>query len=282
METEDNTIIVLWDFSIFSGYALEHALRIARTLSKDIKLLHVVPLNASSQEVDEIERKLKNIADDVMKAHGIMPSFVILKGNIFSNISKYASDNKASFVVMGTQGRKGMQKVIGSRALKVIVGSSVPFLTVQNKPLSSEKYTKIAFPVDFKSENKEKLFWAIFMGKYFKSKIFIYKYPVKDKSLHRKVNTNINFAVRFLVQNHIEYEIFTSDSKSNFSKQTIEFARNIEADLIIVTTTKYITFFDYIFGASEQKIIDNYAKIPVMCVNPKANFAGVGQFMFGQ
>jgi hypothetical protein len=36
------------------------------------------------------------------------------------------------------------------------------------------------------------------------------------------------------------------------------------------------------FGAKEQKIIANSEKIPVMCVNPKANFSGVGQFMFGQ
>jgi nucleotide-binding universal stress UspA family protein len=211
-----------------------------------------------------------------------MPSFEILNGSIFNSISKYASDSKANFVVLGTHGRKGMQKYFGSWALKVIVGSSVPFLVVHSKPISEERFSKIVFPVDFKSENKEKLFWAIYMGKYFNSKIFIYKYPVNDKSLQRKVNTNINFAVRFLVQNNIDYEIFTSDRSRSFSKQTIEFAKKVEADLIIVTTTKYITFLDYIFGASEQQIIDNDAKIPVMCVNPKANFAGVGQFMFGQ
>jgi ABC-type Fe3+ transport system substrate-binding protein len=49
----------------------------------------------------------------------------------------------------------------------------------------------------------------------------------------------------------------------------------------MIMTTKYITFVDYMFGAHEQKIIANSAKIPVMCVNPMVNFAGMGQFMLG-
>jgi hypothetical protein len=46
-------------------------------------------------------------------------------------------------------------------------------------------------------------------------------------------------------------------------------------------TTKNITAADYILGASEQYIIANSSKIPVCCVNPKASFAKVGQFMYG-
>jgi len=51
--------------------------------------------------------------------------------------------------------------------------------------------------------------------------------------------------------------------------------------LILITTTKHITKIDYIFGAKEQYLIANKEKIPVMCVNPKSNFAKVGQFMYG-
>jgi hypothetical protein len=38
---------------------------------------------------------------------------------------------------------------------------------------------------------------------------------------------------------------------------------------------------DYLFGAPEQFIIANPRKIPVMVVNPKASFAKMGQFMYG-
>ncbi|MDR1171130.1 MAG: universal stress protein, partial [Bacteroidales bacterium] len=99
--------------------------------------------------------------------------------------------------------------------------------------------------------------------------------------LQKKVNTNLNFAIRFLKQNNIEYEIHTAPKKGNFANATIRFAEKIRADLIIVMTTKHITILDYMFAAEEQEIIDNSAKIPVMCVNPRTGFAGTGQYLYG-
>ncbi|MCD4711180.1 MAG: universal stress protein, partial [Bacteroidales bacterium] len=168
-------------------------------------------------------------------------------------------------------------------ALRVIAGSTVPFIVVQDLPPKKERYTDIVFPIDFKSENKEKLQWAIFLGKYLNSKIHLYKAPVKDKNLQKKVNVNLNFAIRFLIQNNIEYEIHTSarSGSGNYQKELLAFSRKINADLILITTTKHITKMDYIFGAKEQYLLSNSEKIPVMCVNPKSNFAKVGQFMYG-
>ncbi len=82
----------------------------------------------------------------------------------------------------------------------------------------------------------------------------------------------MNFAIKYLIQNNIEYEIHEVP-KGNFAQQTIDFAQKINADLILIVTTKNITFADYIIGASEQYIIANSSKIPVCCVNPKASFA---------
>ncbi|NJK95484.1 MAG: universal stress protein [Chloroflexia bacterium] len=205
-----------------------------------------------------------------------------MEGSIFTDIAKYASDNKASLVVMGTHGMTFSQKLFGSWALKVIVGSSVPFIVVQDKPVTHEKYSKVVFPVDYKSENKETLNWAIYFGKYFSSKVFLYKYPVKDKSLQRKINTNLNFAIRFLIQNNLSYEITSPEKSKNFINETVGFAKSINADIILTVTTKYISILDYMFGANEQLIIANKEKIPIMCINPKANFTAVGQFMYGQ
>jgi histidinol phosphatase-like PHP family hydrolase len=152
---------------------------------------------------------------------------------------------------------------------------------VQDEPQQKDRYTDIVFPIDFKSENKEKLQWAIFLGKYLNSKIHLYKAPVIDKDLQKKVNVNLNFAIRFLIQNNIEYEIHTSVKSRNFQKEILAFSKKINADLILITTTKHLTKVDYMFGAREQYLLSNNEKIPVMCVNPKSNFAKVGQFMYG-
>lgn len=277
-----NQIVVTWDFTNISHCALEHAIRISRSINREIVLLHIIPEKATDQESESSIEKLNIICEETDKRFGIKPTFVTRIGSIFKAIAEYASSINASLVVMGTHGRKGSQKIFGSWALKVIVGSSVPFIVVQDKPKSHEKYSNIVFPIDFKSENKEKLYWAIYFGKYFNSKVHLYKYPVSDKSLQKKINTNLNFAIRFLIQNNLEYEIHSPERCSDFNKDTIKFAKSIEADLIIIMTTKYITFVDYMFGAREQIIIANNEKIPVMCINPKANFATMGQFMFGQ
>jgi len=49
--------------------------------------------------------------------------------------------------------------------------------------------------------------------------------------------------------------------KGNIAEQTIDFAQKINADLILIVTTKNITFADYILGASEQQIIANSSRI---------------------
>ena len=95
------------------------------------------------------------------------------------------------------------------------------------------------------------------------------------------MNVNLNFAIRFLIQNNIEYELHTGSKYNLFQKEILAFSKKIDADLILITTTKHITAMDYVFGAKEQYLLSNSEKIPVMCVNPKSNFAKVGQFMYG-
>lgn len=282
MDAPNGHILVTWDFTDISQCALEHAIRISRTILKDISLLHIIPPKTSEKDVNARRQKMILVCEETERRFSIRPYITIIEGSIFMTISKHASEVNSSLVVMGTHGIKGMQRIFGSWALKVIVGSSVPFIVVQDKPQSHEKYSNIVFPIDFKSENKEKLYWAIYFGKYFNSKVHLYKYPVSDKSLQKKINTNLNFAIRFLIQNNLDYEIYSPERSNNFPNATIAFANKINADLILIMTTKYITIFDYMFGASEQRIIANNKKIPVMCVNPKANFATMGQFMFGQ
>ncbi len=272
--------MVTWDFSAVSYHALKHAIKLSHIVKNNILLFHIVKDPAAEEEArPRMERVVEEIRNDYREE----VSFHLYQGKIFREIADFASDesNNINFVVMGTHGMKGGQKLFGSWALRVVAGSAVPFIVVQDEPEQKDRYTDIVFPIDFKSENKEKLQWAIFMGKYLNSKIHLYKAPVMDKDLQKKVNINLNFAIRFLIQNNIEYEIHTATKSRNFQKDILAFSKKIKADMILITTTKHITKVDYIFGAKEQYLISNTEKIPVMCVNPKSNFAKVGQFMYG-
>jgi nucleotide-binding universal stress UspA family protein len=281
MEKSRNTILVTWDNTEMSENALLHSLRIAKLVGNEIRLVHIVDHSDGKVPMDKVESELQKQVVDYSQKYDFDLQGIVLTGSIFKEIAAYANDSDAQMVIMGTHGMKGLQKVTGSWALRVIVGSTVPFLVIQDKPSTDERFNSIVFPIDFRAENKEKLQWAIYLGKYFDSKVYLFKAPVKDKGLKKKVNVNLTFAVKFLIQNNLDYEIHTAKKSSNLAKETIEFAKEKKADLILITTTKNISITDYMLGAAEQQIIANTSKIPVMCVNPRAAFIHMGQFMWG-
>ena len=280
MEVQNKLIVVPWDFTPVAENALLHAVKISRMVRNEICLLHIADPSIKAKLELGKRSSLSKIAEENSKKHNIPITYHISKGTIFTAIAEFVNEKEASLVVMGTHGMKGMQKLTGSWALKVIVKSKVPFIVVQDPPVDQERYHNIVFPVDFRSENKEKIKMAIFMGKYFESKINLLVAKNTDKNLLKKTNININFAIKYFMQNNIEYEIHEVP-KGNFAEQTIKFGNKINADLLLIMTTKNITVADYVMGASEQYIIANSSKIPVCCVNPKASFAKVGQFMYG-
>jgi nucleotide-binding universal stress UspA family protein len=280
MEEQKKLIVVPWDFSHVADNALAHAVKIGKMVNNDICLLHIVDSGISPKELAQKTALLKKLVEENVTKYNIPIIYHISKGSIFTEIAEYANEKEAYLVVMGTHGMKGMQKLTGSWALKVIVKSKIPFIVVQDAPVDQERYHNIVFPVDFRGENKEKIKMAIFMGKYFESKIHMLVSFSTDKNTLRKTRTNLNFAIKYLIQNNIEYEIHDMP-KGSSAEQTIDFAQKSNADLILIVTTKNITIADYMLGASEQQIIANSSRIPVCCVNPKASFASVGQFMGG-
>ena len=282
MEEIKKLIIVPWDFTNVAESALAHAVKIGRMVNNDICLLHIVDPAVTVKAEGEKRALLKHIAEENSRKYNINIISNVIKGSIFTSIAEFANykDKEANLVVMGTHGMKGMQKLTGSWALKVIVKSKIPFIVVQEPPADQDRYHNIVFPIDFRVENKEKMGMAIFMGKYFDSKVHILKTVTTDKGLTAKVNKSLNFAVKYLIQNNVEYEIHDVPN-GKFAQQTIDFAQKTKADLILIVTTKNITFADYVLGASEQFIIANSSKIPVCCVNPKSSFANTSQFMGG-
>lgn len=260
-------IIVPWDFTDKAQNALAHAIKMAKILDNSITLLHIVK---KEKKGDDISKKLADIATKTQSSSGIETNPIIKEGTIFTAIGEYTeAHDDINLVIMGTHGMKGMQKLTGSWALKVIVSSHAPFIVVQDPPTDKSSFDKIVFPVSFKTENREKLIWAIYFGKIFNAKIHFVKQDVSDRNLLKKVNHNLTFARKYLSKYNVEFEIDTAEKSGKFAQSTLNFAQEIDADLMMIMTTKNIGTIDYILGASEQFIIANTAKIPVMCVNPR-------------
>jgi nucleotide-binding universal stress UspA family protein len=271
-EKAKKPILVTWDFTERSGYALEHGINLAQLLNTTVTLIHIVK---KDNEIDEAQVKMDALAEETQKKYNVKTDTVVPAGNIFTTISEVAVDIHAEMVIMGTHGMKGMQKLIGSWALKVIAGSKVPFIVVQAPP-TSHGFKKIVFPLDFRRENKEKISWIYYIARLYNSTFYIIKDKVTDKKFIKGVTSNLMFTEKFLKSNDIPYEIHTSPGKKDFTNETIDFAHEINADLLLIMTTKNITMADYVIGANEQQIISNQYEIPVMCINPRPAKLGHG------
>lgn len=268
-----NPILITWDFTEKSGFALEHGINLAKHLNTEVALIHIVK---KDQEVDAVQLKMDALAEETEKKYNIKTSTVVPVGSIFSTITEVATDIHAEMVIMGTHGMKGMQKLVGSWALKVISGSRVPFIVVQAPP-TSHGFEKIVFPLDFRKENKEKINWIYYISKLSASSTFyIIKDKVTDKKFRKGVHSNLMFTEKFLRSNEIPYEIHASPGKKDFTHETIDFAHELNADLLLIMTTKDISVADYVVGANEQQIISNKYAIPVMCINPRPGKFGTG------
>jgi nucleotide-binding universal stress UspA family protein len=235
MEKLENNILVAYDFTEVAMDAVAHAVYLSKTLETGILLLHIVK---TESEESEMEEQLANEAKKINEIHGVMPSVLIREGTIFKTINDVAHEFSCMMVIMGTHGMKGLQKLTGSWALKVIIGSKVPFLVVQAPPRQGIDMKKVVFPVDFKTETKEKLKWAQFMSKYFGSHIILFSATLKDGVIEARTKANLVFSKSFLEEKNINYELVLSPDTSSFGQEIIEYCETNGVDLVIITTTR--------------------------------------------
>ena len=273
MDSKSQKLIVPWDFTNVSENALLYALKIGSfSESFTVDLIYVVEsggmfTKGKLTEQEAIE-KIKADAVRIKKQHGIDVKTVVQEGSIFHTISEYAFDAEADVVIMGTHGIKGVQKLTGSKALKVIAGSNVPFLVIQDKPREGRIFESIIFPLDYRLNEKDRLRWTIRTAHQFNSMVHIILPSASDAGILKKVNFNLAFASKHLEVNEIKYEVHNAAKGPSFSDEIIKLATDLDSDLILTMTTPNLDFTDYIFGAQEQYVIANEAKVPVLCVNP--------------
>ncbi len=272
-EESIKNILVLIDFSELSNIVIESAAQQALILGIHIEFIHVESNKAKQQEA---LKRMQTLADAVEKKHNLKPSLIVKEGNIYTAISDHANQTKPVFVFMGTHGMVGMQKIFGSKALKVIVGSSIPFWVLQES--TPANITNIVLPIDYTFESKEKLTVVRYLSHFHKFKVNIVHPNLKDSILRNKIKNNMVHVDKLLKEREIEYEIIIGADKGDIADAVVKVAHDINADLIIITTTKHIAWNDYLFGAPEQKIIPNQFKIPVICVNPRTDLTKFASF----
>ncbi|MEZ4889840.1 MAG: hypothetical protein R2779_04515 [Crocinitomicaceae bacterium] len=168
---------------------------------------------------------------------------------------------------MGTHGVQGWQHITGSKALKVVTNSNVPFIIVQEKGPKSTGYDNIVVPLDLNKETKQKLTVVAEIAQYFKSKIHVITPEENDEFLRNQVKANILFANKFFSERNIEVSTTVVPS-ANFEDEIIKHAAMVNGDLIAFMNLNKNNLLGVLSANHEIALMNNIAQIPTLIMNP--------------
>lgn len=269
----NDIVLVPTDFSETCQNAIDHGVELAEYLNYKLLILHVInrdtksQLKKENQDVAVIAEKLNDIANDIREKTRMTVETLTREGSIFDEIHQAATDTGAKIMVMGTHGKKGMQYLVGSHALKVVTKSPIPTIVVQKRAFA-HGYKKIVFPINTFTEARQQVQWAIHMSKTFGSVIHILREPHTDPTLGGKIKVVTAQIEEAFKENDIQYVIQDAEKSGGFAKHLIAYAVEEHADLIMIMTDADIFSPNFNAGAWDEKMMFNEAQIPVMCINP--------------
>ena len=133
-------ILVPTDGSSQSDAAVDHAVKLARHHDSAVYVLYVADSTRDSlttqggEVVDALEREGEQVVSEAVERADAGTEVVgdVLTGDPVETILDYADSVDADLVVMGTAGRRGLDRyLLGSTTERVVRLSSVPVLTIR-------------------------------------------------------------------------------------------------------------------------------------------------------
>ncbi len=272
MEIENNNVIlVAYDFTAVGDLAIQNAINMAKIINYKVCVLHILNkvslknLQKNKETVESITDKLEKLTGEIKKEHKIEADFLIRKGSIFTSIAEVCKEIGTNLLVFGTHGKKGIQFLLGSFAMKLIKSCPVPVMVVQ-KPAVNVRFSDIVFPLNIEPGSKQKVKWALALHKQFNATIhlFIDSYP--DEFIQNRLRADLKQVKKILDKHQIKHTENFSPTKGNFSDNSVAFAKETNADMIMISTDPdKITWS--LFGSHDERAIYNQERIPVMCIN---------------
>ncbi len=249
------------DFSDEASSAVRLALDLAEAHNGCAYLLHVV---GKSSERVSARQQFVEFLEPYSKEELNLISTKVIQGDIFNDIGKAGDILKAALIVMGTHGAQGMQKVFGSRAVKLISSSSTPFLITQGKK-EVEKIKNIVMPFSFAKESIQITNFVGNIANKFNATIHLCGFHDNDDWLDAKTKSNQMIVKRALDGLNASYKIVHLPPSKSYNKDLVEFAKSIDADMfaaayfkegILPTPNSFI-----------QGMIENELNLPLLTVN---------------
>ncbi|MGI6319555.1 MAG: hypothetical protein ACOXZK_00985 [Bacteroidales bacterium] len=252
-------IVALVDNTQFGIAAAEHGLALAGVFEASLILVRTKLL----ENMDEIKNHLISINPDIE-----------IKEQTFKKIGdksfiKFINESETAALVLAASKIKNEYVFWHKKVLKLILKLRVPSLVCGRKGGVQTDYKNIFLPIDSHQQTKEKVLWAGYFYRFYKSNIKVLTYNYSDEYLRNRIKHNFNFLIRLYSNLEVEYIHETLDFDKEFSidEKAIQLAHDNNAGLILIMTTKYKNLFDYIYGVPELEILANDQNLPILCLN---------------
>lgn len=274
-------ILIPIDFSETSMVAVEHGAYIAQLFKAELVLLHVVEkhwekfsvvapelrVDAPTQLVNSIEKRLEDTAAGILSRYGVKSTSITSDGNIFAEILSISKEHNVDLIVMGTHGTSGVVEFFtGSNTYKVVTEARCPVISVRAEAKKTG-FKNIVLPIDDSMHSRQKVNHAIVMAKHSGAVIHVVGLADSDdESELRKFEMKLEQIEEYMDKCGVISTRKTING-GNQAKVSYEFAKSVNADLIVIMTDQDENITGRLLGTYAQQVI-NHSKIPVMSIQP--------------
>jgi len=252
--------VVPFDFTPVSESALKLALDMAKANDGYVYLFHVV---GNKSEKSKARANFQSSLSELSEEDRALSTYKVIVGDLYEDIGKIGDVLKANMIIMGTHGAKGMQKIFGSRAAKMIDNAVVPLLITQGKR-DLEKIKNIVMPFSFSKDSIKIATYAGILAKKFNAKIHLVAYHDNDEWLEGQVRTNQIVVNKHFNQENVEHEIVNLKQEESYEKELLDYCHIVDADIIAAAYYKegFLNPNTFI-----QHMMENEYQIPLLTVN---------------
>ena len=273
------SFLVAVDFSNCSVNALLNAAQLAYLTDSRLEMIWVnnpektrvnVANGDSTGLIDEMNVQFKRLTDELhAKYIDLQVDYLIREGKVYKEVGTQALESKSWLIVAGTHGRSGFEKFwIGSNVYRIVSTAPCPVLTVRSGIEISDRLKTIILPIDSTPETREKVTITAEIARATKAKVIVLKlYSTKIVEVKHVVDVYAEQVAEFLREEQIEVEM--DETKAvNLTETTIEYAKKVNANLIVIMTEQEKKAANFLLGNFAQQMI-NHSPVPVLSVRPK-------------
>lgn len=276
----NNPIVVAFDFSKGSMQALEYAIMIANRISTQLCLVYVSKSESlehlfpeqNNNNRNEAKKRFEELISGLKDKYQGKITYKIRTGKVYKEVVNLANSLDALMIIAGSHGVSGFEEFwIGSNATKIVTYSDCPVITVRQGFNAQKLMSKIILPIDSTRQTRQKAPFASLLAVAFHAEVHILKlYSSKIKSIRNLVDGYSSQVVKYLQAKNIRFKIAEMEA-SNLTSVTIEYAKDIEADLIAIMTEQETTASNILLGTFAQQMINN-SPVPVLSMRSKSSY----------